>query len=78
MVDTISRLSKVSEAEAGEIYKSTVQVLSRDGTIPREVQERMISFQRKALKIEKEVPAEQVYDFGIIRSLNQKSGKAAY
>jgi NitT/TauT family transport system substrate-binding protein len=78
MVDTITRLSKVSGAEAGDIYKSTAQVLSRDGTISREVQERMISFQRKALKIEKEVPAEQVYDFGIIRTLNQKSGKAAY
>jgi ABC-type nitrate/sulfonate/bicarbonate transport system substrate-binding protein len=78
MVDTITRLSKVSETEAGDIYKSTAQVLSRDGTISREVQERMISFQRKALKIEKEVPAQQVYDFGIIRTLNQKSGKAAY
>jgi NitT/TauT family transport system substrate-binding protein len=78
MIDTITRLSKVTEAEAGDIYKSTAEVLSRDGTISREVQERMISFQRKALKIEKEVPAEQVYDFGIIRTLNQKSGKAAY
>jgi NMD protein affecting ribosome stability and mRNA decay len=71
----MSRWLKISEAEAGDIYKSTVQVLSKDGTISREVQERMISFQRKALKIEKEVPAEQVYDFGIIRALHQKSAK---
>lgn len=75
MVDTMSRLLKISDAEAADIHKSTVQVLSKDGTIPREVQERMISFQRKALKIEKEVPAEQVYDFGIVRSLNQKLGR---
>ena len=75
MVDTMSRLLKISEAEAADIHRSTVQVLSKDGTIPRDLQERMISFQRKALKIEKEVPAEQVYDFGIVRALNQKLGK---
>jgi ABC-type nitrate/sulfonate/bicarbonate transport system substrate-binding protein len=75
MVDTMSRLLKISDAEAADIHRSTVQVLSKDGTIPREVQERMISFQRKALKIEKEVPAEQVYDFAIVRSLNQKLRK---
>jgi ABC-type nitrate/sulfonate/bicarbonate transport system substrate-binding protein len=75
MVDTMSRFLKTSDAEAADIHRSTVQVLSKDGTIPREVQERMISFQRKALKIEKELPAEQVYDFSIVRSLNQKLGK---
>ena len=75
MIDRMSRWLKISDAEAEDIYKSTVKVLSKDGTISREVQERMISFQRKALKIEKEVPAEQVYDFGIIRALHQKSAK---
>ena len=75
MVDTMSRLLKISDAEAADIHKSTVQVLTKDGMIPREIQERMISFQRKALKIDKEVPAEQVYDFGIVRSLNQKLGR---
>ena len=75
MVDTMSRLLRISDAEAADIHRSTVQVLANDGTIPRQVQERMILFQRKALKIEKEVPAEQVYDFVMVRSLNQKLGK---
>ena len=75
MVSTLMRLQKISEAEADDIYKSTVRVLSKDGTIPRNVQERMISFQKKALKIEKDVAADQVYDFAMIRSLNAPLGK---
>jgi ABC-type nitrate/sulfonate/bicarbonate transport system substrate-binding protein len=75
MVSTMMRLLKISEPEADDIFKSTVRVLSKDGTIPRDVQERMIYFQRKALKIEKDVPADQVYDFAMIRSLNQTLGK---
>ena len=75
MVNTIMRLLKISEPEADDIYKSSVGVLFKDGMISRDVQERMISFQRKALKIEKDVPADQVYDFAMIRSLNQTLGK---
>jgi ABC-type nitrate/sulfonate/bicarbonate transport system substrate-binding protein len=75
MVDTLARLLKLSEAEAGDIYKSTAKVLSGDGSISREVQERMISFQTRALKIDREIRAEQVYDFAIVRALNQKLGK---
>lgn len=75
VISIMMRTLKIPESEAEDIYKSTVQVLSADGTIPREVQERMVSFQRKALKIEKEIAADQVYDFAIVRSLNQKLGK---
>ncbi len=78
MVSTMMRLLKISEAEADDIYKSTVQVFSIDGTTPREVQERMISFQRKALRVEKEVSAENVYDFTLVRSLNRDLGRAGY
>jgi ABC-type nitrate/sulfonate/bicarbonate transport system substrate-binding protein len=75
MVNTIMRLLKISEPEADDMYRSSVKALSKDGMISRDVQERMISFQRKALKIEKDVPADQVYDFAMIRSLNQTLGK---
>ena len=76
VIPRMTRALKISDAEADDIYKSTVQVLSPDGTIPREVQDRMIVFQRKALKIEKEIAADQVYDFRIVRSLNQSLGKS--
>jgi hypothetical protein len=37
----------------------------------------MILFQRRALKIEKDFGADQVYDFRIVRSLNQALGKGS-
>ena len=48
-------LMKISEAEAIDIYKAWVRVMSVDGTIPRSLQEKMIAFQRKSLKVEREV-----------------------
>ncbi len=51
--------------------------MSADGTISRSLQEKMIAFQRRSLKIEREVSPEQVYDFTMIRALNDelKRGK---
>ena len=49
--------------------------MSADGTIPRSLQEKMIAFQRRSLKIEREVSPEQVYDFTIVRALNEKLRK---
>jgi hypothetical protein len=37
--------------------------------MPVDMQQRIIGFQKKQLKIDKEVPPEQVYDFRILRSL---------
>jgi NitT/TauT family transport system substrate-binding protein len=73
----LGRSLKISESDAEDIYNTTIQVLSADGTVPREVQERMIGFQRRALKIEKEIAPDQVYDFRIVRSLNQALGKGS-
>ena len=42
------------------------------GTIPRGLQEKMVAFQRRSLKIEREVAPEQVYDFTMIRALNDE------
>jgi hypothetical protein len=66
---------KISESEAGEVYKAALQIMSADGTIPRSLQESMITFQRRSLKIERQVLPEQVYDFAIIRALNEEMRK---
>lgn len=66
---------KITEAEAADVYKSAVKVMSTDGTISRSLQEKMIAFQRRALKIEREVAPEQVYDFTLIRALNDELRK---
>jgi hypothetical protein len=50
--------------------------MSGDGTIPRSLQEKMIAFQRRSLKIEREVAPEQVYDFAMTRAVNDELRKS--
>jgi NitT/TauT family transport system substrate-binding protein len=69
VVSRMAKAMKVTESEAAEVYKGARQVWSADGTIPRSLQEKMIAFQKKALKIEREIGPENVYDFSILRSI---------
>ena len=75
VVSRMLPIMKISEPEAIDIYKAWVRVMSVDGTIPRSLQEKMIAFQRKSLKVEREVAAENVYDLSIVRSLNEEMRK---
>jgi ABC-type nitrate/sulfonate/bicarbonate transport system substrate-binding protein len=68
-------IMKVSEAEATDVYRAWLGVMSADGTIPRSLQEQMIAFQRKSLKVERDVTAENVYDLSIVRSVNEEMRK---
>lgn len=74
-VDMVAKDSKIPREEALEIYKATLQVFTRDGTMPTDLQERIVAFQKKQLKVEKEIPPEQVYDFRILRSLMAETGE---
>jgi len=75
VVGRMAKAMKVTESEASEVYKAARQVSSADGTIPRSLQEKMITFQKKALKIEREVSPENVYDFTILRSIKSELTK---
>src|SRR5580765_1599466 len=68
-------IMKVSESEAIDVHKAWLQVMSADGTIPRSLQEKMIAFQRKSLKVDREVLPENVYDFTMVRTLNEELRK---
>jgi ABC-type nitrate/sulfonate/bicarbonate transport system substrate-binding protein len=68
---------KISSEDAVAIYKATLKSYTQDGTISRDLQERIINFQRKQLKIEKEIAPETVYDFTILRALNEELKKTA-
>jgi ABC-type nitrate/sulfonate/bicarbonate transport system substrate-binding protein len=74
-VERMGRAMKVSEGDAAEAYKASLRVLSADGTIPVALQERMIAQQRKMLKVERSVPAEQVYDFTLARGILKELGR---
>lgn len=77
--ESVARMAesfKISRDDALEIYKATLKSYTLDGTISRELQEKIIGFQRKQLKVEKEIAPESVYDFTILRTLNEELKKA--
>jgi hypothetical protein len=65
----------VPEKEATDVYRAWLRVMSPDGTITRGLQEKMIAFQRKSLKVEREVAPEDVYELSIVRALNSEMRK---
>jgi ABC-type nitrate/sulfonate/bicarbonate transport system substrate-binding protein len=75
-VQKFATAMKIGDSEAGEVYKAALKIMSADGTIPRNLQEKMIAFQRRSLKIEREVSPDQVYDFTMIRALNDEMRKS--
>ena len=75
VVARLVKATKGSEPDSRELYRTSVKLFSRDGTIPEGLQERMISMQRKVLKVEKEIPLESVYDFSFVRAANKELGK---
>ncbi len=76
LVSRISKSMKLSESEAAYVYRAAIRVMSADGTIPSSLQNKMLAFQRKALKVERDVSPESVYDFTLVRSLNKELGRA--
>ena len=71
----LAKATKTSDSDGLELYRTGVKLFSRDGSIPRSLQERMIAMQRKVLQIEKEVAPESVYDFSFVRAANKELGK---
>ena len=69
-------IMKVTESEAIDVHKAWLRVMSADGTIPRSLQEKMIAFQRKSLKVDRDVSPENVYDLSIVRALNDEKRKS--
>jgi ABC-type nitrate/sulfonate/bicarbonate transport system substrate-binding protein len=57
---------KISRDDALGIYKATLKSYTTDGTISRELQEKIVGFQKKQLKIEKDIGPDQVYDFTLL------------
>lgn len=70
----LTKATKTSDSDGLELYRTGVKLFSRDGSIPRSLQERMIAMQRKVLQIEKEIAPESVYDFSFVRAANKELG----
>ena len=75
IVTKISTSFNVSQNDAMEIYRGVLKVLSADGTMPPDLQGRIIEFQKSALKLEKEISPDRLYDFSLVHSLNRELSK---
>lgn len=75
VVARLAKATKSSEADGLDLYRTGLKLFSQDGSIPRRLQETMISLQRKVLNVEKEVPPESVYDFSFVHTGNKELGK---
>jgi ABC-type nitrate/sulfonate/bicarbonate transport system substrate-binding protein len=78
VVSRLAKLLKGSEAESREVYQAGLKVFSADGTIPRSLQERMVTMQKKTLKVDRDVSPEEVYHFALVNSINKELGKVAH
>jgi ABC-type nitrate/sulfonate/bicarbonate transport system substrate-binding protein len=63
---------KLSRSDTLEIIKATLKAYTPDGTVPREQQERIVEFQRKQLKVDKEAFPGSIYDFSTLNALNEE------
>lgn len=76
VVSRLMKSMKLNESEASVVYRSAVKGMSLDGTIPALLQNKMLTFQRRALKVEREVSPESVYDFNMVRAINKELGRS--
>jgi ABC-type nitrate/sulfonate/bicarbonate transport system substrate-binding protein len=76
VVSRLMKSMKLNESEASVVYRSSLKGMSADGTIPALLQNKMLTFQRRALKVEREVSPESVYDFNMVRAINKELGRS--
>lgn len=74
-VARLAKGMKVADEETLDVFKATLRVYSNDGTITRSAQDDMIAFWKKGLKIDKDIPADAVFDFRVVNALNKELGK---
>jgi len=68
-VKMFARFSKVPEEDALSVYRASVKAYTEDGTLTPAAQERILDFHKKEVKIEKDVPAQRVFDFSLLQSI---------
>jgi NitT/TauT family transport system substrate-binding protein len=75
VVKEIGEYMKIQPAEALKMYQGLQRTWTSDGTLSRDTQQSLINFQRNELRVDKEVPPEKIYDFGIVRSVLKELGR---
>jgi NitT/TauT family transport system substrate-binding protein len=68
-VKMFARFSNLPEDDALSIYRASLKAYTEDGTLSQDSQERIISFHKNEVKIEKHVPPQRIFNFGILQSI---------
>jgi hypothetical protein len=70
-----ARFSKVPEDDALSVYRASVKAYTEDGTLSPAAQERIITFHKNEVKIDKEVPVQRVFNFSLLQSILSERSK---
>jgi NitT/TauT family transport system substrate-binding protein len=74
-VKMFARFSKVPEDDALGVYRASLKAFTEDGTLSPATQERIIGFHKNEVKIDKDVPAERIFNFSMLQSILSERGK---
>lgn len=68
-VKMFARFSKVPEDDALGVYRASLKAFTEDGTLSLAAQERIIAFHKNEVKIDKDVPAQRIFNFSTLQSI---------
>jgi ABC-type nitrate/sulfonate/bicarbonate transport system substrate-binding protein len=74
-VKMFARFSKVPEEDALSVYRASVKAYTEDGTLSSAAQERIINFHKNEVKIDKDVPAQRIFNFSLLQSILSEKGR---
>jgi NitT/TauT family transport system substrate-binding protein len=74
-VKMFARFSKLPEDDALGVYRDSLKAFTEDGTLSMAAQERIISFHKNEVKIDKDVPTQRVFNFSLLQVLVNEKGR---
>ena len=74
-VKMFAHFSKVPEEDALSVYRASVKAYTEDGTLSPAAQERIVNFHKNEVKIDKDVPAQRIFNFSLLQSILREKGR---
>jgi ABC-type nitrate/sulfonate/bicarbonate transport system substrate-binding protein len=74
-VKMFARFSKVPEDDALAVYRASIKAYTEDGILTPAAQDRIIHFHKNEVKIDKDVPAQRVFNFSLLQSILSERGR---
>ena len=57
------------------VYRASVKAYTEDGTLSPAAQERIINFHKHEVKIDKDAPAQRIFNFSLLQSILGEKGR---